>query len=100
MNVIKLRITSDGNVTGLWDDQINWRSLGTLDVRRASHVEFCRRKQMWYVRDGRKRNALRKSLRTMLRRPVGKILYWADSRAEALAWEARYFGVGGPGWLD
>ena len=40
MNIIKLRITLEGNVTGLWDDQINWRLLGSLTIRRASHVEF------------------------------------------------------------
>jgi hypothetical protein len=94
----RLSIAPDGTVRGLWCDDIDWRSLGPVSVRRASHVEFCRRRQMWYVRAARPRGTLRRVLQFLLQRPCGEILYWADSRAEALAWEGAHFAVGGPGW--
>ena len=93
MNVIKLRITSDGNVTGLWDDQINWRSLGNLAVRRASHVEFCDRRQMWYVQRAQPRRCLRRLLQNLLRRPLGEILHWSPTREQALIWEREHFST-------
>jgi len=94
----RIRIDPDGTVRGLWTDEIDWHSLGRLAVARASHVEFCPRRQMWCVRAGRPRNPLRRALQFLLRRPFGEILHWAASRSDALAWEADYFGVGGPGW--
>lgn len=96
MNITRLRITPNGNVTGLWDDQVDWRSLGSLTVRRASHVEFCRRRQLWHVRGARARNALRAILQIVLRRPFGEILYWSTTREQALAWEREYFSIHGP----
>jgi hypothetical protein len=98
MTTVKLRIRSDGSVTGLWSDAVDWQAIGRVDVRRASHVEFCGRRQMWYVRAGRPSSAFRCMLQLVLRRPCGRILYWASSRAEALAWEAVYFGPDGRGW--
>lgn len=94
----RIRIDPDGTVRGLWTDSIDWQAIGRLAVRRASHVEFCRRRQRWYVRSGTARNALRVFLATVFRRPFGEILYWAKTRAEALAWERRYYEPGGPGW--
>jgi hypothetical protein len=94
----RISIAPDGTVRSLWTDEIDWRALGRVSVRRASHVEFCPRRQLWYVRDGEARNALRAFLQIVLRRPYGEILHWAVSRSDALAWEAAYFGVGGPGW--
>ena len=85
---------------GLWTDDVVWQTIGRVAVRRASHVEFSTRRQLWYVRAGRARNALRRWLQAVLRRPCGEIVYWSVSRADALAWEAQYFGVGGPGWAD
>jgi hypothetical protein len=94
----KMLITRAGMVCSLWFDEVDWRSLGTVQVRRASHVEFSRRRQMWFVRAARPRSALRAVLQAVLQRPCGEILHWANSRADALDWEAAYFGVGGPGW--
>ncbi|MCB9866038.1 MAG: hypothetical protein H6816_05335 [Phycisphaerales bacterium] len=94
----RIRIASDGTVRGLWTDDVVWRAIGQVAVRRASHVEFSTRRQLWYVRDGRVRNALTAIVQFVLRRPCGKILHWASSRSDALAWEAAHFGVGGPGW--
>jgi hypothetical protein len=94
----KIRIAPDGTVRGLWTDEINWTSLGRAAVERASHVEFCRRRQQWFVREGQARNALRALLETLLRRHFGRVLHWSGSRADALAWEHDYFSPGGPGW--
>ena len=95
---MKLRITPAGTVCGLWDDTIDWPSLGRVSVRRASHVEFCDRTQLWRVRFSHSRNALRRILQWVPRRPVGEILHWATTRSAALAWEREHFGPGGPGW--
>ena len=94
----KLRIASDGTVRALWTDAIDWQDLGRLAVHRASHVEFCPRKQVWYVQTAQPRSALRCILQTVFRRPFGETLHWASSRAEALAWERWYYEPGGPGW--
>ena len=94
----KLRITPDGTVRGLWDDTVDWASLGPVSVRRASHVESCDKAQLWCVRPGQLRNALHRLLQWMLHRPCGEILHWAATRSAALAWEQEHFGPGGPGW--
>lgn len=94
----RIRIAPDGRVRGLWTDEIDWPSLGKAAVERASHVEFCERRQLWYVRDVRARNALRVFLEIVLRRPFGDVLHWSGSRRDALAWEHDYFSPGGPGW--
>lgn len=98
MSTVKLRIAANGSVTGLWSDAVDWRGLGRVAVERASHVEFCRRRQMWYVRAGKPRGALRRVLQFVLQRPCGEILHWVTSRKEALAWETAHFGPDGPEW--
>ena len=95
---MKFRITPDGTVGGLWDDAIEWASLGQVLVRRASHVEFCPRRQQWYVQSGRPRSWWRRVLQRVLRRPFGEVLHWAAARSKALAWEREHFAPGGPGW--
>jgi hypothetical protein len=47
---MKLRIATDGTVRALWNDRIDWQSLGRLAVRRASSVEFHDSIQKWVVR--------------------------------------------------
>jgi hypothetical protein len=95
---MKLRITPDGVIHGLWDDGIDWPAVGHVHVRRASHVEFCRRRQRWGVQIGQPRSWWRRLLQWLLRRPCGETLYWAPTRSEALAWELEHFAPGGPGW--
>ncbi len=95
---MKLRITPDGTVRGLWDDAIDWPTLGRIAVRRASHVEFCPRRQQWYVQSGRPRSWWRRVLQRVLRRPFGEVLHWAATRSSALTWEREHFAPGGPGW--
>ena len=97
---MRLRITPDGTVQGLWTDYVDWPALGQVSVRRASHVEFCGRRQQWYVRASRARNALRILLQAVTGRPFGEILHWAGTRHAALAWERRYYEPGGAGWRD
>ncbi|MHC4236433.1 MAG: hypothetical protein ACYSUQ_15050 [Planctomycetota bacterium] len=94
----KLRIAPDGTVRGLWDDQIGWPSLGRVSLQRASYVEFCNRRQMWYVRAGGLCNALRVILDRLTGRPCGEMLHWAKTREAALRWERAHFGPGGGGW--
>jgi hypothetical protein len=96
----RIRIAPDGTVRALWTDEIDWRSLGRLSVERASHVEFCRRRQMWYVQEARCCNALQCMFQRLTGRPFGAVLFWAKTREEALAWEHEYFGPGGEGWSE
>ena len=95
---MKLRITPDGTITGLWSDAVDWNSLGRVSVHRASHVEFCDDEQKWYVRAGRPRSWLRRIIQLALGQPTGEILHWAKAREEALAWESRHYEPGGSGW--
>ncbi len=95
---MKIRISTGGAICGLWSDAVDWQALGRVSVHRASQVEFCARRQAWYVRDGMARNRLHTPLEIALRRPGGGVLHWSKSREEALAWEHAYFSPGGPGW--
>jgi hypothetical protein len=94
----RIVIGTDGTTRGLWTDVIDWHAIGHLNVERASHIEFCSRRQMWQVRLGRPRSTLRRLLQVLLRRPSGEILHWARSREAAMVWEREYFDVGGRGW--
>lgn len=91
MNAIKLRIGPDGSVRGLWTDAVDWRDLGHLSVRRASHVEFYNRGQQWRVRLAQPRGWLRRVLQRFTGQRWGEVVYCSISREEALAWERRYF---------
>ena len=96
----RIRIAPDGNVRGLWTDAVDWRAVGRLAVRRASYVEFHDSIQKWIVRGWRPRSRFFRLLQWLTGRPFGEVLYMADTRADALAWEQAYYGVGGPGWRD
>ncbi len=91
MTPIKLRIAQDGTLIGLWDDAIDWRSLGQLRITRASYVEFDEQKQVWCVQIGHPRGLTRRWLQWITGRPFGEILHRAATRAEALDWERDYF---------
>lgn len=79
----KLRITPDGRIRGLWDDDVQLGKLGVLSVRRASHVEFDDNYQQWTVSPSQ---------------VPGHVLFRSRNRNDALAWEHQHFGPGGPGW--
>ena len=95
---MNFRILEDGTVRGLWSDDIDWPALGRVSVRRASHVEFDARRQLWTVREARRCNAFDLLLRPAKRWLGGDILFRAHRREEALAWERAWFGPGGAGW--
>ena len=97
--MIKVRIESDGTIRALWNDGLDWGELGPVSVRRASHVEFCDRRQLWYVRAGRPSSRIRRFLQRVLCRPLGEIVHWAKTRQEALDGEENHFGPGGQGWI-
>ena len=96
--MIKLRITPDGRICGLWTDQILLRDLGDLKVRRASHVEFDDRLQCWTVREARAVTSLHRWLQRLFGWPTSRVLHRAASRSAALAWEHEHFQPGGPEW--
>ena len=98
MNPIKLRITVDGAVHGLWSDAVDWQGLGPVSVHRASHVEFCETCQMWFVRASWPSGRIRRLLQRLLCRPFGEVLHRARTRRAALDWERAYFEPGGAGW--
>ena len=85
--MIKLRITPDGRIRGLWSDYIPLGDLGSVHVRRASHVEFDNRLQRWTVRPASRSERISQ-----------RVLYQCQARADALAWENKHFRPGGPFW--
>ena len=96
--MIKLRITPDGRIRGLWSDEVQLCELGVVRVHRASHVEFDDSQQCWCVRDASPKTWFSRWLGALLERPVSRVLHRTDTRALALAWEHEHFEPGGPGW--
>lgn len=94
----RIRIAPDGRVRGLWTDVIDWHSIGSLTVRRASSVEFDDSIQKWVVRAWRPRSRIRRFLQWLTGRPFGEIVRWATTRQDALAWERTHYQPGGQGW--
>ena len=82
--MISLQIDAQGGVAMLQDDALDLRELGTVEITRASHVEFDNAKQLWFVQ----------SAKTL------KFLYWAKTRIEALAWEKEWYSPDGAGWTE
>ena len=98
--MIRLRITPDGTVRGLWTDEAEFAALGHSHVRRASHVEFDESTQRWSVREAIPSIRWRRCVQLLTGRPLGRILHQATSRRDALLWEQRHFEPGGAGWPD
>ena len=96
--MIRLRITPDGRIRGLWTDAVNFTALGRTSVRRASHVEFDGLRQMWYVREAVPSGRLRRVVQKLTGRAMGEIIARAPSRWAALALEHRLFQPGGERW--
>ena len=65
-------LTFDSNGTGscLYSELIDLKSIGSLQVTRATQIEFNNETQHWEVKDNR-----------------GVILYFSRSRTACLAWE-------------
>ena len=74
MSTIVLKFDSSGLGRCLYTELIDLSSIGSLEVHRASTIEFNPDKQQWEVRD--QSNAL---------------LFTNKSRAVCLAWEQQHF---------
>ncbi len=98
--MIRLWITSDGRIRGLWADAIGFTELGECVVRRASHVEFDRRRQCWTVREAVPRGRLRRWIQRLLRYPMGRVVCRSATRSAALEWEQRHFQPGSLGGAE
>lgn len=73
-------IDEEGNMHGLYTDQIDLFSIGrVVNVRKASNVEFNEVEQKWEVL----------SLE-------GEVLYKNSNREDAIDWEIVNFSAGGP----
>lgn len=86
----KIIIATDGTVRGLWTDEIGWTSLGKVAVERASHIEFCERRQHWYVRVAQPRGWFRRFIQRLVGRPCGEILHGPIRLAESHPGKARH----------
>ena len=83
--MISLQIDAQGGVAMLQDDAVDLRELGTVEVTRASNVEFDNAKQAWFVQSCKTLAILKDDFQT---------------RAEALAWEKTYYSPSGAGWTE
>lgn len=70
MNTLVLTIGKDGAGSCLYSELIELQSIGSLEIRRASHIEFNNATQRWEV----------KNLR-------GNVLFFAKSRTACVEWE-------------
>jgi hypothetical protein len=74
MTTATLLILPDGTVHGLYTEAIDLAALGTLNIERASTIEFDNRSQLWRVchQDGHR-------------------LYSSASRIDCQRWEQEFF---------
>ena len=73
MSWTTLNIRPDGTVQGLYTEAIDLSALGTLEIHRATAIEFDNRVQAWRVFD-----------------PQGRCLYCSPSRETCLSWERQH----------
>jgi hypothetical protein len=70
MNTVVLTVDSSGNGSCLYSELIDLHSIGSLEVTRATTIEFNNKSQFWEVKDTR-----------------GIVLYFNRSRTACLSWE-------------
>jgi hypothetical protein len=73
MNTLVLTVQNNGEAGCLYSELIDLSSIGTLEVSRASNIEFSQGKQQWEVL------------------VKGEALFSNPSRAVCLAWEQQHF---------
>jgi hypothetical protein len=73
MNTLVLTVKNTGEAGCLYSELIDLSSIGSLEVSRASVIEFNQQKQRWEVLVGK------------------KVLFSHSSRAVCLAWEVQHF---------
>lgn len=83
--MISMQITPQGGVQMLQDDAVDLTQFGTVQVERASHVEFCNQDQGWYVESAKTGKRLASGFKT---------------RGEAITWEKNYYSPSGAGWAE
>lgn len=69
-----LTFEASGNGRCLYTEQLDLNTIGKLEIRRASEIEFNNQKQQWEVRN-----------------PENQLLYSHSSRAMCLNWENQFF---------
>lgn len=72
-----LLVLPDGSAQGLYTEAIDLSSLGRLQLRRASSIEFDNQTQVWWVRLPK----------------LGRV-HCSPSRATCLRWEQQHFEAG------
>jgi hypothetical protein len=70
MNTCVLKFDTNGHGSCLYSELIDLHSIGSLEVTRATQIEFNNESQFWEVKD-----------------PRGTVLYFSRSRTACLAWE-------------
>jgi hypothetical protein len=68
-----LRFDPSGNASGLYTELIDLASIGSLEITRATSIEFNNTTQYWEVRQN------------------GAVMFQNCSRAICLAWEHQHF---------
>jgi len=74
MSAAVIRFDTGGTGHCLYTELVDLKTLGTLDICRASNIKFNQQAQEWEVWN-----------------PEGKLLYSNASRSVCLAWEQQYF---------
>ena len=74
MNTVVLTVDSSGQGSCLYSELIDLQSIGSLEVSRATQIEFNPATQQWEVKDTK-----------------NKILFVHPSRSLCLAWEHQHF---------
>lgn len=65
-----MRFDASGHGSCLYTELIDLQSIGSLEVRRASFIEFNNECQVWEVKN-----------------QAGRVLFFSRRRADCLAWE-------------
>ena len=72
MNLI-ISFSPDGFGRGLYSELIDLKQIGSLQIKRASQIEFNNEKQRWEVQNLK-----------------GRVLFFSRSRATCLSWEQQH----------
>lgn len=83
--MLKMQLTRSGGVQMLQDDAVDLTEFGSVEVTRASHVEFCNQDQAWFIASAKTGKRLASGFKT---------------RAEAITWEKNHYAPGGAGWSE
>jgi hypothetical protein len=74
MNTCVLTFDETGTGSCLYSEMIDLQSIGSLEIGRATTIEFNNQSQFWEVRN-----------------PLGTVLFFSRSRADCNSWEHQTF---------